>query len=51
MLVSRWFKRANKAYKITTGPLPENTDDIVVYMWNYKLKDMDLPLTRQKFLE
>lgn len=40
-----------KRIKLTTGPLPANTDDIVLYMWNYKLKDMDFTVNEAKVLE
>ena len=40
-----------KRIKLTTGPLPENTEDVVIYMWNYKLKDMDFTINEAKVLE
>jgi hypothetical protein len=40
-----------KRIKLTTGPLPDNTDDVVLYMWNYKHKDMDFTINELKLFE
>jgi len=40
-----------KRIKLTTGPLSDNTDDVVVYMWNYKQQDMDFTINELKLLK
>ncbi len=31
--------------------MPDSTNDVVVYMWNYKQKDMDFTIDEAKILE
>lgn len=40
-----------KRVKLTTGALPQNTGDVVVYMWNYKLAELDFMINKIKLLE
>jgi hypothetical protein len=40
-----------KRIKLTTGALPDNTGDVVVYMWNYKQQDMDFTVNELKLFE
>jgi hypothetical protein len=40
-----------KRVKLTTGALPDNTGDVVVYIWNYKQVDLDFTVNEIKILE
>jgi hypothetical protein len=40
-----------KRMKLTTGPLPENTSNIVVYIWNYKQLQMNFTVNYIKLFE
>ncbi len=37
-----------KRAKLTTPPLPENTGDVVIYLWNYKLQELDFTINELK---
>jgi hypothetical protein len=40
-----------KRVKLTTGPLPENRGDVVIYIWNFKLSEMDFTINEIKVWE
>jgi hypothetical protein len=40
-----------KKVKLTTGALPNNTGDVVVYIWNYKLAELDFTVNEIKIFE
>ncbi|HEX7414713.1 MAG TPA: hypothetical protein VF411_11785, partial [Bacteroidia bacterium] len=40
-----------KRVKLTTGALPENTGDVVVYLWNYKKLEINFTINEIKILE
>jgi hypothetical protein len=40
-----------KRVKLTTAALPNNTGDVVVYIWNYKQKEINFTINEIKILE
>ena len=40
-----------KRVKLTTGALSENCSDVVVYLWNFKLSEIDFTINEIKVLE
>jgi len=45
------LNKQTKRVKLTTAALPDNTGDIVVYIWNYKQKEMNFTVNEIKILE
>jgi len=40
-----------KRVKLTTGALPKNNGDVVVYLWNFKQQELDFTINEIKVLE